>query len=90
VKGTWWRVFGIGIVFLVLIGALYLPGGVAGLILGVFSDTLGSLVFTLTNVLVFPLFSISATLVYIDLRVRKEGYSLEIMAAELGPTPSGI
>ena len=90
VRGTWWRVFGIGTVFVFLFLALSLPGLIGGLVLAIFNDALGSLVVTLTNMLVFPLLHISATLVYIDLRVRKEGYSLETMAAEVSPAPSGF
>jgi hypothetical protein len=90
VKGTWWRVFGIGTVFVLLLLALSLPGVIVGLVFGIFNDALGSLVITLTNLLVLPLLSVSATVVYIDLRVRKEGYDLETMAAELGPVPSGF
>ena len=90
VRGSWWRVFGIGIVFSFLLVALFIPGLIASAILEFFNEPLGTLVFTLSSVVVFPLFSISSTLVYIDLRVRKEGYSLETMAAEVSPAPSGF
>lgn len=90
VRGSWWRVFGIGIVFWLLVVALFIPGIIAGIILGLINETLGSLVFTLSSVVVFPIFNISATLVYIDLRVRKEGYDLEAMAAEVSSVPSGF
>jgi hypothetical protein len=41
---------------------------------------LGSVVF----ILIYPLFSAVWTLVYYDLRIRKEGFDLEIMSRELG------
>ena len=40
---------------------------------------------TASAVLVTPLTSIVATLVYFDLRIRQEGFDLQIMAREVGP-----
>jgi hypothetical protein len=34
----------------------------------------------LTQVLVYPLFGIASTLIYYDIRIRKEGFDLEVMA----------
>jgi len=40
---------------------------------------------TASAVLVSPLTSIVATLVYFDLRIRQEGFDLQVMAREVGP-----
>lgn len=46
-----------------------------------------------TNVLIviaYPLPSVMATMLYYDLRVRKEGFDLEVMAAALGDAPHAV
>ncbi|MDO8750743.1 MAG: zinc ribbon domain-containing protein [Dehalococcoidia bacterium] len=84
VHGTWWRVFGIGVAFALLLllaaGAASLPG----ILLGLKHRLWGDLLATLGGVVVTPMAYIGATLVYFDLRVRKEGYTLETLATELG------
>ena len=42
----------------------------------------------LFTILVYPLVSIVQTLLYYDLRIRKEAYDIELMAGELGGPPS--
>lgn len=44
----------------------------------------------LSTMIASPLLTIGATLLYYDLRVRKEGYDLELMAQELDRSSSGI
>ncbi len=48
---------------------------------------------TVVNLFAVPFLAAAATVVYFDLRVRNEGYDLEVMASELGdtqtPPPSG-
>ncbi|MSQ22160.1 MAG: zinc ribbon domain-containing protein [Dehalococcoidia bacterium] len=84
VRGSWWRVFGIGAAFalLLLLGAaaFSLPGTLIGLKYRLWGDLLA----TVGGVLVTPMAYIGATLVYFDLRVRKEGYTLDTLATELG------
>ena len=41
----------------------------------------------LTNSLVGPLLTIAFTLIYYDLRVRKEGFDLQLMMTSLGASP---
>jgi len=72
VKGDWWRVFGIVLVLVLIAVAI---GAILGLI-PVVGETIG-------NILVAPIAMTSGTLLYYDLRVRKEGYSLEALAEEL-------
>lgn len=77
VKGNWWRVVGIMFVVGIIAGAI---SWVLGLILGlipVVGETIGI-------ILIAPIAIIGATLLYYDLRVRREGYNLEKMASELG------
>jgi hypothetical protein len=72
VKGIWWRVFGIMLVLVLIAVAI---NAILGLI-PVVGEIIGS-------ILVAPIVITSATLLYYDLRVRKEGYSLEALAEEL-------
>ncbi len=72
VKGDWWRVLGIAIVVGIIVWVI---GFVVGLI-----PTVGS---TIGVILSTPIGIIGATLLYYDLRVRKQGYSLETLATEL-------
>jgi len=72
VKKNWWRVLGITLVVVLISGAIIVILGmipVVGALLG--------------SILVTPIFTIAGTLLYYDLRVRKEGYSLEVLASEL-------
>jgi hypothetical protein len=73
VRGSWWRVLGIVLVFVLMIMAINvivsivpIVGGIAGAIF------------------VPQIISIGLTLLYFDLRVRKEGYNLNALANELG------
>jgi hypothetical protein len=85
VRGNWWRLFGIGIVYVLLGFALLIPGGIAVVIFGAASPALASVVLGLVGALITPIFSIGSVLVYIDLRVRKEGYNLDTLASDLRP-----
>ena len=83
VRGSWWRVFGIGLTFgILLIGAGFVVS-MPGLILQLVSETLGDLWAVVVGILVTPLVYVGATLVYFDLRVRKEGYNVETLASEI-------
>jgi len=73
VKDNWWRVFGIVLVVGIIVWVI---GWVVGYI-PVVGSTLGIILST-------PIAITGATLLYYDLRVRKEGYNLETMARELG------
>jgi len=77
VKGNWWRVVGIMFVVGIIAGAI---SWVLGLILGLI-PVVGEIIGT---ILITPIFITAATLLYYDLRVRREGYNLEKMTSELG------
>lgn len=58
---------------------------------GHFSAIANALVSAGIRILVYPFFTVVTVLLYYDLRIRKEGYDLELMAQELGsppPTPA--
>ena len=84
VRGTWWRVFGIGVVFVLMLAGLSVAGWIPAAIIGFSSPVAGSIVFTAVSVLVAPIYFIGRTLVYLDLRVRKEGYTLEALVRDVG------
>ncbi len=84
VKGSWWRTFGIGIVFIVILLILNFVAGIPGSIASAASGEAGGILLIIGQSLVMPLGFIGATLVYFNLRIRKEGYTLETMASEAG------
>src|SRR5579863_2285453 len=62
--------------FLVSIAGVFIHAGAA-------LTTLGA---NLANLLIYPFFTVVITLLYYDLRIRKEGFDLEMMATELAPS----
>ena len=95
IKGHWWRVFGINMVFgLVALGLVIvvsLPFAIAaGMAMGdgeeanLASTIMEFLAATATSVLVLPVIFIAGTLLYYDLRVRKEGFNMDRLSQEMG------
>ena len=84
VRGSWWRLFGIGVVYLLVLIALLIPGAIVAGLITSGSSAFGVVAFVIVGALLAPIISIGSTLVYIDLRVRKEGYNLEGLAADVG------
>jgi hypothetical protein len=88
VGGFWWKVFGtLLIVYLLLIVLSIAFGAVLGGVLAAISSVdslLGLLMQQAVNVLVqvftLPLLAAVTTVLYVDLRVRKEGFDLALMA----------
>jgi hypothetical protein len=90
--GHWWRLFGTLIVAGLITVVLQLVlGGVAGGVLAT-SDTVSELttaiVITAVNLIVlaltYPLIAAIVCVMYFDLRVRNEGFDLQLMAQGLG------
>ena len=86
VRGNWMRVFGIGAVYWALpivLAMVVLPFSndpAHNTLVGIYSAVVG----TVTT----PWILIGSTLTYLDLRVRKEGYTVESLEADLNtPTP---
>ena len=85
--GSWWRLFGIGIVFALLAIAAAIP---VGFVLGIASSANPTVVEAGAGVIVallVPFFYAGSVLVYVDLRVRNEGYGTEALAADLARRP---
>ena len=87
VKGNWWRVFGIGVVFVLLGIALLIPAIVASVIVGFINAVLSNVVLGVAVALVTPVLYIGSTLLYIDLRVRREDYDLQGLVDDLARRP---
>ena len=84
VRGTWWRVFVIGLVYLLIFFTLGIGVSIPGAFASPYSPAAGAILLTIGAILIMPLGFIGATVVYLDLRVRKEEYSLEMLAREVG------
>ena len=93
VRGQWWRVFGIwAVVVLVTIGLAFIssiPFMVGDAVAGLGgADTLGSAMLALDGIVVpvvaLPVPAIAGTLLYYDLRVRKEGFDMDSLSSEMG------
>ena len=93
VRGSWWRVFGIALtLFMVATGIgilLTIPFALVSASLGLDTLTLSSrLVLALNNlltsVILLPVVFIGMTLLYYDLRVRKENYDFAALSVEIG------
>lgn len=91
-RGSEWRILGHSIVYLlVFIGltvAVFLPFMILGLMMG--EDTGGALSTvgaTASTVIALPVLYIAATLLYFDIRLRKEGYDAARLSAEMGAPP---
>jgi len=92
VRGQWWRIFGI------LIVGFFLAGVIAGIVQGAFalillvgidSSSLSALVISslagaAALVVSTPIQAAIQTVVYFDMRVRKEAFDLELLAAQIG------
>ncbi|MBI4201927.1 MAG: zinc ribbon domain-containing protein [Chloroflexi bacterium] len=83
VKGFWWRVFRIGVVCMLALSILSLPLLFPAILVMDASPLASNLLMTLWLFLAFPLYHIGVTLVYFDLRARKEDLTLSRLALEL-------
>jgi hypothetical protein len=92
VSGSGWRVFGIYIVLSLMVGILSgIIGGLAGAVFAVSDDRglkfLANLISSLVVLLIQPFQLTALTLLYFDLRIRKEGFDLEQMVRSLDAAP---
>lgn len=84
VKGTWWRVFGITLVLAVIVGAIEgVLGGLAAGFLAFGHTTISQSISGVIGILVRPIQLGGMTLLYYDLRIRKEGFDLEYAMRDL-------
>ena len=94
VSGSWWRTFGILLIVFILqliitYGLFILFGVIAALFsTGDFQAALVQVGGTLLGAVVSPITTIAITLLYFDLRVRKEGLDLDQLAQQTSPGPA--
>jgi hypothetical protein len=95
VKGRWWSTAGMEAVLALIVFVIGMPIGIVfGLGAGILAfangdsevmiaviTTLGTI---LQNALMLPLFAAGLVVLYVDLRVRKEGFDLELMTRRMG------
>jgi hypothetical protein len=95
-RGNWWRVFGtLFVVFLIAFVINFALTAVLGIVAAT-TDTLSELAFAvlatfitlLTYVLTYPLWASVLTVIYYDLRVRNEGFDLQLLAQGVGADAS--
>ena len=90
--GSFWRTFGILLLVLVVnyavsVALAPLLYAAATLLPGISYQLKGDLVVVVSGLLgqvILPVYAIGVTLIYFDLRVRKEAYDLEVQAYRLG------
>lgn len=95
VRNFWWRAFGVAFLGYLLTGIL--SSVISGLILGISAFntsadslagiTLNVIAETLSKVLTTPFVAAFVTVLYFDLRVRKEAFDLRLLASRLGIEP---
>ena len=95
-RDNWWRTLGVVIVIFVMVGLIQgalglLFTGIAAVVPGLSDDLRAGLVLTvatLVNALVGAITPIANTMLYLDLRVRKEGLDLDQLARQAAPGPA--
>lgn len=93
-RGSWWRVLGILILLAIIQGLVQqvFTTLAAGVDAGVGFQTaaaavVGSVFSIAGQVIVGPIAFCGVTLLYYDLRIRKEGFDLELLARDIGRGP---
>jgi len=91
VKGRWWPTFGALLVMYLIVLVI---GGILGALFGATliaatdNEAVAAIFYTIINtlssLLTLPLFAAVLTVVYFDLRVRKEGFDLQLLARGVG------
>ncbi len=93
-KGAWWRIFGAVVIMSFLVGVISsIPGAIISVLSLVIASTASSvitaavvtrivtmLLTALTVIFQLPLITSVVSLLYIDQRIRTEGYDLELLA----------
>jgi len=93
VRDNWWRTLGILIIVTIMVSLIqtalaFLFGGVAAVVPGLSDDLRAGVVTTVTTLvdaLVGAITPIAITMLYLDLRVRKEGLDLDQLARQAAP-----
>ena len=85
-KGFRWKALGLGVVSIGLILVVFVGAGVLGGILGGVMgglDVVLAVIGACVSLLIYPVISCVFTVFYYDLRVRKEGFDLEMLSQAL-------
>jgi len=85
-KGFKWHI--LATLFFVVVLTIAVDVGVSMLLSRLPSRVLVNLISTALAVVIGPLFGITETVLYYDLRIRKEGFDVEYLAAAAAPPPS--
>lgn len=88
-EGAVWRVMGVFLLVFTIFGALFallVAVGAMTMMQAPRFVTLYSVLSGAINVFVYPIYTVFITLLYYDLRIRRDGYDLEVMSRELGTT----
>lgn len=94
VKGTFWRVLGFSIILSILVGLfsagpIYLVSFLSFVLPSVvLAGVLNSVIQTAVQILVTPIQFAAITLLYYDLRIRKEGFDLQLQLQQPQPSAS--
>ncbi len=83
VKGSRWRVLGIGITFVLISFGIQILIGAANAIIGNFNQPLATIISVIGQALLAPVMYIGLTVIYFELRARKEGLTLDSLSLEL-------
>ena len=84
VKGRFWHISAIGIMFLLIALAGIVAASTVSILLDAASPALGNLASIAVITALVPIMWIGATLAYYDLRIRKDNYTIEDLAQEMG------
>ncbi|MDQ1444399.1 MAG: hypothetical protein QOI20_863 [Acidimicrobiaceae bacterium] len=93
VRGHWWRVFVCLIVSFILAGVItgVFQGVLAGVVFGAHNEVVSAVASAMASIaasaLVTPFTAAVSIVIYFDLRVRKEGFDIELLARTLGVDP---
>src|SRR5207253_10811358 len=93
ITGSFWRVAGINLVLTILVTIISLSASfslkfAAALVPSVILvNVLNTLVTSALRMIVLPLQFATLTLIYYDLRVRKEGFDLQLLSEQLAARP---
>ena len=98
VKGRWWPTAGVLLVATVMVGVIgtVIGGGLAAAAIAngnpsvLFAVVISVLSAIVSGVVLQPFSAAVVTVLYYDLRIRKEGYDLELLADQLGLPTAGL
>ncbi|HYM58716.1 MAG TPA: hypothetical protein VES79_12205, partial [Solirubrobacteraceae bacterium] len=95
IRGRWWATFAALLVMYLIIAVI---SGILGLVVGatlvaaIDSEVVAAVLFTIVNIasslITLPLFAAVLTIIYLDLRGRKEGFDLQLLAPGVGEDSS--